>query len=297
MIQSRDLPIKVMSFNIDGGVSSRDRHFHWANRESSVMDVARKEDADVIAFQEVHTDSLMCLHETLRQHDFDRGLATVAEEPSRLATYNAIFWRRQMSERLDGGSFYLSRTPTIWSRDWEAAFVRAATWVRLRLRATGSDLLVVNTHLDHASHGARVNSCKLIAEHVEQWCRRPCSIVLMGDFNSRAWAPPNEKPADYPSPVLPSALPPAEEAHSIFMRHGFSDAYERAGFTNQLDMNTYHDYFGQRFPPVALRIDWILYRPGGCDLRVLHYRTIQTEHAGRLPSDHYPVTATFLVRV
>ena len=118
----------------------------------------------------------------------------------------------------------------------------------------------------------------------------------MGDFNSRAWAPPSESPTEYPAPIIPEALPPGGEVHSIYVEHGFRDSYREAGFDNTLDMNTYHDYCGTQFPPVALRIDWILYRARGHDLTLRGFRTIRKEQAGRFPSDHYPIAAEFTLR-
>lgn len=172
--------------------------------------------------------------------------------------------------------------------------VRAATWVLLQSRTTGREFVVVNTHLDHFGRLARRESSKLILDRLDGLCRqrwRP--VILMGDFNSRAWVPPNESPTDYAAPIIPEALPPAGGVHSIYINRGFRDSYLEAGFDDTLDMNTYHDYCGPRFPPVALRIDWILYRMRGHELTLRGFRMIREEREGRFPSDHYPITAEF----
>lgn len=286
--------LSVMSFNIDGRQSVRGEQHQWASRVQSVLGTLKTYRTDVIVCQEAQSGNLDELQPVLSEYELYRGLATVEREPSSFATYNPIVWRSRKLERLEAGAFYLSKTPGGWSKDWDSMSVRGATWVLLQSPATGREFVVVNTHLDHVGRQARRESSKLIIDYVDRLCQqRGCPVILMGDFNSRAWAPPNECPTDYTAPVIPEALPPGGEVHAIYMERGFKDSYREAGFDDKLDMNTYHDYYGPRFPPAALRIDWILYRTRGCDLTLRGYRTIRDEQEGRFPSDHYPITAEF----
>jgi len=286
-----------MSFNIDGFVSSRGAEHQWANRVDLVLETLRRHQADVIVCQEAQPGNCRSLQACLSQYEQFRGLATVDRESSDLATYNLVVWRREKFKCLETGSFYLSKTPEVWSKDWDSIAVRGATWVVLRSREILEEVLVLNTHLDNVGRQARQESSKLIIEQVDGVCgRRQCPVIVMGDFNSRAWAPPDESGTDYTAPVIPEALPPAGDVHAIYMEHGFKDSYEEAGYENVLDMNTYHDYCGPRFPPVALRIDWILYRASGHDLTLRSFRMIRDHHAGRFPSDHYPIAAKFAIR-
>lgn len=286
--------LTVLSFNIDGAGSGRSSEHSWAKRAAAVAGALRASRAHIMALQEVRADNLAHLTGVLGHHDWYQGAATGEDTSSAHAVYNTLFWRRDTLECTDAGSFYLSRTPNRRSLGWDSAAVRAATWVHLRLRATGRELLAVNTHLDNRGVVARRESSKLIAA---RWgraaSRRRIPTILMGDFNARAWAPAAEAQVDYPGPVLPWALPEGGAVHGIYAAYGYKDAYHEAGLTDQLDMNTYHDYYGQRFPDAALRIDWILYRQNEGALGVARYRTLQTKFAGRLPSDHYPVVASF----
>ena len=286
--------LSVMSFNIDGYFSNRGEEHQWANRAHLVLETLKTHRTDVIVCQEVQPGNFDYLQPGFWEYGQYRGLATVEADPSGLATYNPIVWRREKLEHLEAGSFYLSKTPDAWSKDWDSMSVRGATWVLLRSRATCREFVVVNTHLDHVGRQARRESSRLIIDHVDRLCRkRRCSVILLGDFNSRAWAPPSESPTDYAAPVLPEALPPGGEVHAIYTGHGFKDSYQEAGFDNTLDMNTDHDYCGAQFPPAALRIDWILYRARGRDLTLRGFRTIRDEEAGQFPSDHYPIVAEF----
>lgn len=293
----RESHLSVMSFNIDGFVSSRGEEHRWANRVDLVLETFRRYQADVIACQEAQAGNCNSLQPCLAQYDQYRGVATVDRESSELATYNLVVWRREKLECLETGSFYLSETPNVWSKSWDSGAVRGATWVVLRCRESYCRMLVLNTHLDNVGRRARQESSNVILEQLDRVCgTKQLPVIIMGDFNSRAWAPPGESPRDYTAPVIPDALPPAGDVHAIYIHHGFKDSFEEAGYENALDMNTYHDYCGQRFPPVALRIDWILYRASCQDLALQSFRMIRNQQAGRFPSDHYPIAAEFTVR-
>ena len=66
-----------------------------------------------------------------------------------------IYWRRDFAELLDSGHFWLSETPEVESYGWGAGCLRIATYGHFRIRETGRELAVVNTHLDWESRSAR----------------------------------------------------------------------------------------------------------------------------------------------
>ncbi len=133
--------------------------------------------ADVIGFQEVTKVHYKYLCESLPGYD---SVITYRDN-SPLAEGCPVFYNTQKFELTDKGSFWLSETPDVMSRGWDAAFNRVCSYVILREKATGKELVVFNVHLDHKGSEARVNSIKLILEKIKAFGGQPC--VIMGDLN------------------------------------------------------------------------------------------------------------------
>lgn len=149
-------------------------------------------------------------------------------------------------------------------------------------------------HLDHRSRSAREWGSRLIIGRLGAvWHGRRGPIVVAGDFNSRAWAPRDEDRAAYPPPVLPDYLPEGGAIHNLYTSASFKDAFLEAGGVDGLETNTYHDFLGERFPPAALRIDWILYKDGADQLTPRRLEVVREPRSDTFPSDHYPVLAHF----
>ncbi|MBN2262855.1 MAG: endonuclease/exonuclease/phosphatase family protein, partial [Prolixibacteraceae bacterium] len=51
-------------------------------------------------------------------------------------------------------------------------------------KASGREILVMNTHFDHQSELAREQSAKLIVQKIEQVNPQKLPVILMGDFNA-----------------------------------------------------------------------------------------------------------------
>ena len=133
--------------------------------------------ADVIGFQEVTKVHYKYLCESLPGYD---SVITYRDN-SPLAEGCPVFYNTQKFELTDKGSFWLSETPDVMSRGWDAAFNRVCSYVLLREKASGKELAVFNVHLDHIGKKARAESIKLILEKVTAFGGQPC--VIMGDLN------------------------------------------------------------------------------------------------------------------
>jgi endonuclease/exonuclease/phosphatase family metal-dependent hydrolase len=150
----------------------------------------------------------------------------------------------------------------------------------------------MNVHLDHYGHQSRIESSRVIVCQAEQLRKQNyLPVIVAGDFNARAWTPYDEDVSKYPQPVLPQYLPVGNEVHQVFMEHNYKDIYLEAGNKDQLAMNTYHDYYGDTFPPVALRIDWILALDGYQGVKAVKYTLIRDAVPPIYASDHYPIMA------
>ena len=150
----------------------------WFYRANLLMrNIDAIKNADVIGFQEVTRLHYAYLKDCLPQYD---SVITYRDE-SLLAEGTPVFYHTGKFKLKDKGSFWLSETPDVMSRGWDAAFNRVCCYVILREKATGKELVVFNVHLDHRGSQARVNSIKLILEKIEAFGGQPC--VIMGDLN------------------------------------------------------------------------------------------------------------------
>ena len=85
---------------------------------------------------------------------------------------------------LEGGMFWLSPTPDVPSRGWDAAYPRIVTWARLKIRGSQQVVLAINTHWDHIGIVARRQSAAQMVRWIEVNARRCEQVLLFGDFNS-----------------------------------------------------------------------------------------------------------------
>ncbi|MFW5690887.1 MAG: endonuclease/exonuclease/phosphatase family protein [Chloroflexota bacterium] len=286
--------IRVMTFNVRGSFEEKHPERLWKNRAATNVETIRRHSPDLIGFQEVASENRAVYEKELPGYTHTTGRPTTLSQESRWVTFNPIYWKADRFTLVDSGGFFLSPQPDQWSKGWDAAFVRAATWVRLRSTTTGMDLLHLNTHLDHVGEEARQRSTHLIINRLNQ-LQNDLPLLVSADFNSRAWAPVDEAAIDYPPAVHRDALPPGGTVHKLFMQAGFRDTYCEAGNRDHLDMNTFHAFMGGGFPPCALRIDWILTHDGARRWHTRDYAIIR-DHSGRVyPSDHYPVMANLVL--
>lgn len=282
--------LRIMTFNVRGAFTERHPERLWTERADLNVRTIREQNVDVIGFQEVQRDNRDVYARRLPAYRSDVGREDVSAADDWIV-YNPVYWRESRLERLDSGGFFLSETPDVWSMGWDAAFVRGATWVRFALRGTDLRFFYLNAHLDHIGETARVEGSRVIVDQLAALAG-DLPVVVTADFNSRAWAPDDEDAITYPGAVKREYLPPGGTVHRVFTGAGFRDTFTEAGHYNQLDMNTFHAFLGDEFPPCALRIDWILVRDGAqarwatrsCDI-------VRDAEPPVFPSDHYPVVA------
>src|SRR5262249_5190940 len=101
----------------------------------------------------------------------------------------AIFYRHDRFQPVAFDHFWLSPSPrTIGSAlpESSSSIPRMVTWARFRERATGRELVHVNTHLDHRSDRARSRAAELIGAFVAPLLKAGDRVILTGDFNAAA---------------------------------------------------------------------------------------------------------------
>lgn len=163
--------LSAMTFNLAGDTD-------FIKRRDAVLDVLSSYLPAVFGIQEGKTQWLT----QLEQLEMYAVVGSGTHEAGHTETYNNLYYRTDLFELVDGGSFWLSDTGEEGSKFPESKRVRIATWARLKERSTGREILFVNTHLDNQSAAAREKQLALVRSFIDA-NGLPC--VLMGDFNSK----------------------------------------------------------------------------------------------------------------
>lgn len=160
---------------------------------------------------------------------------------------------------------WLSEQPeTVASESWGVSHARTLTTVDFTDIGSGRRLRVLNTHLDHKSERARLESGKIMAETIAE-VDVPC--VVTGDFNVATGSPVY----DYFCTEL-----------------GLTDTGAEVPGEN---IGTFHRYRGPKTGDG--RIDWILTTSA---LETLSTRINTFNVDGTYPSDHFPIEAMLRFR-
>ncbi len=151
----------------------------WFYRAHMIIENVNSVKPDIIGFQEVtfmHYDYLKAA-----MPDYNSEISY--RDDFILSEGCPIFYRTDKYEKVDSGSFWLSETPEVMSKDWGSAHYRVANYVILRDKASGNEFIVFNTHLDHVSDTARINGIKVVLDKIAEFGNLPA--MLMGDFNAK----------------------------------------------------------------------------------------------------------------
>lgn len=168
-----------------------------------------------------------------------------------------IFYHTGLYTLVDSGSFWLSETSEVMSKDWGSECYRICSYVILTDKATGKDFVVFNTHLDHVSDEARIKGIGVVLEKIAQFGGLPA--VIMGDLN-------------------------ATEDSQTYRRA--TEQFTDAGYAAE-EGQISHTYQNWGNPDAYRRLDYFLITPGA--FRVLEHDVIQPVHDGVYASDHCPI--------
>lgn len=255
--------LRAMTFNIRLDVAS-DGANAWPNRKSLVADLIRYEEPAILGLQEVLLHQKDYLETALPAYHF---IGVGRDDGAEKGEFSPLAFRRDRFTLLDAGTFWLSPTPAVPAKAWDAALPRIATWAVLAERETGQRIAVLNTHFDHVGTAARENSAALIANWSKKRIAAGDAVIVMGDFNAATDSPPMALLKD-------TARSGLKMARSISSAPPYGPLGTFTGFRIEI--------------AAAEPIDHILVSQ---PFAVHRYATITQHWGGRLPSDHYPVVA------
>lgn len=256
--------VRIMSFNIRFVTNKDTCDFSWYKRRAPVVKMLNDVSPDVVSLQEHGPQHIDYLKEKLAFYDFYvpdlDGL-----EPLPKGYSQVILWRKDKFEKIDGGRFFLSETPSEISKGFGSNHYRNTTWVKLRNLRTGREIYVFDTHLDHRFASAKQNGVLVNVDMIKKIVPEDAAVFLMGDMNMRR----GSKTGRFMDPYYEYMKCTAENAaksHRTVTYNGYGDTTRQG------------------------EIDYMYYR----NAVPLRYDVIDSPDYGvEFISDHWPILGTF----
>lgn len=259
---SAQTAINIMSYNIRYN-NPGDGENAWPNRKDWVKELVEFYDTDILCVQEalneqveyLLTDSRFALEGVGRDDGKTKG------------EYTAIFYDKGRFRKRQSGTFWLSETPDVPSKGWDAQIVRICTWIKLYDTTTRKEFFVFNTHYDHRGLLARDKSSELIKRKITEIAGK-LPVILTGDLNT--------SPQTQPIAVLKTFLKDAKEI-SKAKPYGPEGTFNAFKFDAELKE----------------RIDYIFVNN---QVEVLKFAVLSDSKDQRYPSDHLPVLVKIQIK-
>lgn len=262
--------VRIMTWNIRYNNPGDGIHA-WMQRRDTLLSFVLSQRVDVLCIQEGLHEQVAFLKGGLPGFDV-RGVGR--DDGREKGEYSAIYFDRVRFRPAADGTFWLSPTPSVPGKGWDAALPRIVTWMGLVDSSTTDTLFVFNTHFDHVGTEARERSAHLLRLKIGE-IAGSFPVVVAGDFNSIEADPPYRilTSPDLPPPRLEDAM-----RRSVSPHLGPS-----ATFTG----------FEPTDPGKGPRIDYLFVSE---PLTVLRHFTCPARGTNGFLSDHLPVVMEFSLR-
>jgi beta-glucosidase len=263
-----DADVRVMSFNIRYD-EPKDKENAWPNRKSLVANMIRFHHADLVGVQEALKRQLDDLSDLVPEYAW---IGVGRADGKADGEFSAILYRKDRFNMLQHATFWLSKTPDLPSKDWDAALPRIVTWAKFTDKQTGKDFFHFNTHFDHRGVKAREESARLLLHRIDLIAGQ-MPVVVTGDFNF------NEASHGYE--ILTGKIVEKPKTALLALR----DARYLSQHGHYGPTSTFNEFKG--LVP-NMKIDYVFVKG---NVRVLQHGALSDTWDGRFPSDHLPVLA------
>ena len=243
----------VISYNIRCMTPDDKGERSWHVRAPLVCDILEESEPAIIGFQETKVPQLRYLKKFLEGYE----CINTYRDKSLFKESNPLFFRIDMFNMLDSGTFWLTSTPDVISKEWDSNCYRICTFAVLEDKKNKNKFMVMNTHLDHRSALARINGIKVIAEKIKKY---NLPTLLMGDFNAKR-----------------------DEDTITFAKENFEEIGENFDDYKNGSFNDYIRYEKAK----CSRIDYIFQTKNGFDVN--DFKIIDKTYNKVFPSDHFPL--------
>lgn len=171
--------LKLITYNIRLNTEA-DGENAWPSRSDFLASQILFYEPDILGIQEALPEQVNDLDSLLKDYDhFGK-----ARETDNKGEASSIFYLKSRFTLFEESTFWLSETPDVVSRGWDAACNRVCTYGLLYDKSNKNFLWVFNTHLDHMGEKARTNGLKLILNQISGINPNKYPVVFMGDLNS-----------------------------------------------------------------------------------------------------------------
>ncbi len=258
IVEARDT--RLMTYNIrydnpNDGVNA------WNHRKSDVISLLRNHAPDILGIQEALPNQVTDLGNAMPEY----GHVGVGRDSGNAGEATTIFFRNDRFTVIVSGTFWLSATPDVPSRGWDAALNRICTYGLFEDRQSKRRFWVFNSHFDHQGDIAKVESVRLILSKIKRLNAQDYPLLLMGDFNST----PNTAPVD-------------------LLKERMHDSRDISRSEPVGPFGTFNGFNSEQ--PVSSRIDYI-FTDKINQVKVISHAVLEDLNNGRYPSDHLPVLA------
>ncbi len=257
----------------------------WEQRAPVIAGLIQFHDFDVLGTQEGFRHQMEDLCRLLP----DYGCSMHGREDGKEAGEQmGIFYKKAKYELLEEGCFWLSETPEVPGKGWDASLPRICGWAKLKRKMDGKTFLTCSVHLDHVGTVSRKEGIALVLRRIELMAGDG-PVYLTGDFNS------DQNSEGYR--LIESSPRFSDTFNTATIR------YAQNGTANKFDPNAMtqsridHIFVGEG---VAVRRYGVLtdsYRipanPDPAESKSGNFPKEVTfqDYQAKLPSDHFPVLA------
>lgn len=253
--------LKIMSFNVRLKTTETDETNNWDNRKAACIALIKDQQPNIIGFQEAkYSTQWVYLKEQLAADYEGYGVNRDTGKESGTGETMGILYNKNVIEKIDGGTFWLSETPDTPSKGFGANYSRNATWGIFKHKPSGVTFYYINTHLDHQVANAQIEGMKLIAQDF-QAKKDSYPLFLTGDLNIKS------------NNVALDAI------------EGFMYNAREVAPTNLTDYDTTYNGYVTTKNSIIDHVYCSNY------LKVVEYHTINDYYGVPFVSDHYPIYA------
>lgn len=250
--------LKVMTYNIRLDIES-DGENSWTHRKDFFNAQIRFYAPDIFGVQEAKPNQVSDIAKALPQYAF----VGIGRDGNGQGEASDIFYAKEKFKVMESNTFWLSPTPEVVSKGWDAAYNRICTYALLKNKQNNKMIWVFNTHLDHVGEEAKTKGLELILSKMEKLNVNKYPVVLMGDFNSE---PETDRIVSLKNKMNDARTVSKEKA---FGPYGTFNNFKYNEATTHL-------------------IDYIFLSKGN-SITVNKYAVLSDAKDLRYPSDHFPV--------
>lgn len=173
------LVLNVASYNLRMDTDN-DSLNAWEYRKDNVNSLIKYHNFDIFGTQEGYAHQLKNIIELGNYNYIGAG----RDDGKETGEYSAIFYKTDKFEVLESGNFWLSETPEVPGKGWDAVCCnRICSWGKFRDKISNKEFYFFNVHFDHQGEVARKESGNLMVEKMKEIAKDSPTITT-GDFNS-----------------------------------------------------------------------------------------------------------------